>query len=65
MVLRSMHTSDPNLKFPQVYWRAYYNARYGDGQTNTRSTAKYVGGDDGFPDGRQSPVLHAIESAAA
>jgi hypothetical protein len=40
IVLRSMHTSDPNLKFPQVHSRAYYNARHGDGQTTTRSTAK-------------------------
>ena len=39
IVLRSMHTSDPNLKFPQVHSRAYYDARHGDGQTTTRSTA--------------------------
>ena len=52
IVLRSLQTSDPNLKFPQVHSRAYYNARHGDGQTKTRPTAKYVGGDDAETMGR-------------
>src|SRR4029077_17005494 len=34
------------------------------GKTRPRAAAGKVGGDDEFSDGRQSPILHAIESAA-
>src|ERR1700730_5466825 len=43
----------------------YYNSQHGDGQTQTRSTADHVGGDDGLPDRRKSSVLHAIESGGS
>ena len=67
---RAMFVMTAGQTFESGYRReaggaAYYNARHGDGRTDTRASTEDVADDDRVPDSRKSLVLHRIESAAA
>src|SRR5207302_5610836 len=59
-----MTPSRSRVRIDRIDLDLVYYTLHVHGKTRPRAAAGNVGGDDEFSDGRQSPILHAIESAA-